>query len=235
MVTKYWQSERVAASVAAPSAPTQSPSSSTTHAKAAPNANAAKNPTVILPVQAAREFEDWWTKSLRDGVIEGSAESSSPLSTTTAKLIAPQIANASAADKVEIIFRPDPSIYDGRFANNGWLQELPKPLTKLTWDNAAIISPNTAQRLALNVEANARGGEHGANDVSVIELSANGRSLRAPVWILPGQPDDVVTLHLGYGRTRAGNRGTSTVDNPVGFNAYQLRSSNALWTTVAEI
>jgi Fe-S-cluster-containing dehydrogenase component len=234
IVRKYWQSERGAASVAAPSAPTRSPTS-TTHTKAAPNANRAANPTVVLPVQAAREFEDWWTKSLRDGVIEGTAGSGSPFNPTASKSIAPQIANASAANTVEVIFRPDPSIYDGRFANNGWLQELPKPLTKLAWDNAAIISPNTAQRLALIVEANARGGEHGANDVSLIEISANGRSIRAPVWILPGQPDDVVTLHLGYGRTRAGSRGTSTADNPVGFNAYQLRTSNALWSAVAEI
>ena len=69
--------------------------------------------------------------------------------------------NPAATDALEFIFRPDPSVYDGRFANNGWLQELPKPLTKLTWDNAAMISPKTAESLGLSQKVGARGGEHG--------------------------------------------------------------------------
>lgn len=110
-----------------------------------------------------------------------------------------------------IIFRPDPSIWDGQFANNAWLQELPKPLTKLTWDNAALISPATAARLGLASEDQA-------------ELKYRGRSVVAPVWIMPGQADDCVTVHLGYGRQRAGRVGTG-----VGFNAYLIRTAQAPW------
>ena len=102
------------------------------------------------------------------------------------------------------IFRPDPTIWDGRFANNGWLQELPKPLTKLTWDNAAQLSPATAERLGLTTGRRGRA-----------RLPAAG-PVRAPVWIHPGQADDTVTVHLGYGRTRAGR-----VGNGAGFNAYR--------------
>src|SRR5205085_10607919 len=107
--------------------------------------------------------------------------------------------------------RPDPSVFDGRFANNGWLQELPKPLTKLTWDNAALVAPATAERLGLASE-------------DVVELRYRGRTVRAPVWILPGHPAESVTVHLGYGRTRAGR-----VDNGAGFDAYALRTSDAAW------
>ncbi|HWS53114.1 MAG TPA: 4Fe-4S dicluster domain-containing protein, partial [Pyrinomonadaceae bacterium] len=146
----------------------------------------------------------------------------------------------------EIVFRTDPTVYDGRFANNGWLQELPKPLTKLTWDNAAIISPATAARLGVGEEPDgavadegdpprvnrytAKGGEATAD---VLRLRFKGREVDAPAWILPGQPDDVVTVHLGYGRWRAGHiagrEGTFEQPTGPGFNAYKLRTSDALW------
>ncbi|HEV2764258.1 MAG TPA: 4Fe-4S dicluster domain-containing protein, partial [Pyrinomonadaceae bacterium] len=128
-------------------------------------------------------------------------------------------------------------VYDGRFANNAWLQELPKPLTKLTWDNAAIVSPSTAARVGLgrpgkgpDVEDLNNAGSRGTefhNDV--VELRFRGRTVRAPVFVMPGQPDNVVTVHLGYGRTLAGSTGSSTEDNPRGFDAYQLRTSDAFW------
>ena len=86
--------------------------------------------------------------------------------------------------------RPDPSIGDGSFANNGWLQELPKPLTKLTWDNAALVSPASARKL-------------GVNNGDVVKLSGHGQAVEAPIWITPGHADDSLTLHLGYGRQRA--------------------------------
>src|SRR5207247_918859 len=114
-------------------------------------------------------------------------------------------------NSLEISFQPDPTLFDGRFANNGWLQELPKPLTSLTWDNAALVSPATAERFGLTNE-------------QVIELRSRGRTARAPVWIVPGQADDAVTLHLGHGRTRAGRVGTG-----VGFDAYGLRTADAPW------
>ena len=112
---------------------------------------------------------------------------------------------------LDLVFRPDPAVWDGRFANNGWLQELPKPLTKLTWDNAALISPAAAERL-------------GVQSGDVVELTFAGRRLNAPVWILPGQADGTVTLHLGYGRTQAGRVGTG-----IGVNAYLLRTAAAPW------
>ena len=114
---------------------------------------------------------------------------------------------------LEIVFRPDPTVYDGRFANNGWLQELPKPLTKLTWDNAALISPATAERLGR--------GERGRRRAAVSR--AHGARRRS--GSLPGHADDCVTVHLGYGRDarRAGSR------TDVGFNAYALRTTAAPW------
>jgi molybdopterin-containing oxidoreductase family iron-sulfur binding subunit len=112
---------------------------------------------------------------------------------------------------LEVVFRPDPTLWDGRFANNAWLQELPKPLTKITWDNAALVSPATAERL-------------GVTNEDVVELRFGGQARRAPVWIMPGQAENSITVHLGYGRTRAGRVGTGA-----GFNAYILRTSYAPW------
>ena len=169
--------------------------------------------------------EQGWNKALRDGVIENTA--STAVAATAGQLqSAPAVTTASTGN-VEVVFQPDPSIYDGRFANNGWLQELPKPLTKLTWDNAAIVSPATANQLGVSSEPAFRGGEHGTNVASVVEIKVGDRSISAPVWVLPGQTDGVVTLHVGYGRTRAVNTG--------GFNAYELRRSDGLWSTSAQM
>jgi MoCo/4Fe-4S cofactor protein with predicted Tat translocation signal len=122
---------------------------------------------------------------------------------------------AQAAGGLELIFRPDPTVWDGRFANNGWLQELPKPLTKLTWDTAAWISPRLAEERNLD-----RG--------DVIELRYRGVTARMPVFIVPGQADQSVTVFLGYGRRMAGRVGTATGDARQ-FNAYLLRTSDAPW------
>lgn len=112
---------------------------------------------------------------------------------------------------LEITFPPDPTVWDGRLANSGWLQELPKPLTKLTWDNAALVSPKTAERLGLS-------------NHDVVELSLAGRTLRAPVWILPGQPNDSIALSLGYGRTQCGRIGKG-----IGVNTSVLRPARHEW------
>src|SRR5262249_22254599 len=139
-------------------------------------------------------------------------------------------AEAAPAGGLEILFRPDPTLFDGRFANNGWLQELPKPISRLTWDNAACLSPVTAERLGLGPlsqgtsggKPGTNGGEHGQAIVDVIELTYRGRTVKAPAWIMPGHADDSITVHLGHGRTRAGRVGTGT-----GFNAYKLWDSKA--------
>ena len=102
---------------------------------------------------------------------------------------------------LELVFKPDPTVWDGRFANNGWLQEIPKPISKLTWDNAALVSPKLAHRLDLHNQ-------------DVVELTFKGRSVHAPVWITPGQAENSVTLHLGYGRTAAGRVGNGQGSTP---------------------
>ena len=124
----------------------------------------------------------------------------------------------------ELVFRTDPTIYDGRFANNGWLQELPKPLSKLTWDNAALVSPNTAKQLGLEKTIGKKGGDI---YVDTIKITHQGRTFSDPVptWITPGQPDGVITIHLGYGRKRAGR-----VGNEHGFNAYEIRTADSPWS-----
>src|SRR6185369_10912775 len=134
-----------------------------------------------------------------------------------------------AAGTFELVFRTDPSIYDGRFANNGWLQELPKPLTKVTWDNVAIVSPDTAQRIA--GESSNRGAVKGREHyVPLVDItSAHGGTVRAPLWIMPGQPEGVVTVHLGYGRPGPGSYSGNTGDL-VGFDAYSIRTSFEPWS-----
>ncbi|MBZ5618771.1 MAG: TAT-variant-translocated molybdopterin oxidoreductase [Acidobacteriia bacterium] len=156
------------------------------------------------------DFEPWWRRAVHDGVAPNTAL---PSKTTTihGAALAERAQKRLLEGKLEVIFRPDPTIYDGRFANNGWLQELPKPITKLTWDNAAILSPGTAHQL-------------GVNTGDLLQLTYGGRSLRAPAFIQPGHVEGAITLHLGYGRTRAGRAGTG-----VGFNPYGLRTSKALW------
>jgi MoCo/4Fe-4S cofactor protein with predicted Tat translocation signal len=151
------------------------------------------------------DFDDFWMTSLHDGIMAGSAfpEKTPPV----AKV--PQPGPASAG--LEVVFRPDPAVGDGAMSNNAWLQEMPKPQNKMTWDNAIWISPASAQH-------------YGVTTGDVIEIELDGRKVDGPVWIAPGHADESLTVHFGYGRTRAGN-----VANGVGFNAYAIRTSNALW------
>jgi MoCo/4Fe-4S cofactor protein with predicted Tat translocation signal len=175
-------------------------------------------------------FVAFWRKSLHDGVV---ANTALPAKTVTPRPDwATQLTNPqppASNPQLEIVFRADPTVFDGRFANNGWLQELPKPLSKLTWDNAAIVSPATAARLGLGKDANGlatnRIGNIGGDILGdQVELEYQGRKVIAPVYVLPGQPDDSVTVHLGYGRTKVGR-----VGNDAGFNAYAIRTSDAPW------
>ena len=165
------------------------------------------------------DFESWWRRAVHDGVVAGSALPTKTPAINGAALATPPH-KYRLEGKLEIVFRPDPTIYDGRFANLGWLQELPKPITKITWDNAAIMSPATANQLGVLKETlNA-----GYDGVPMVELTYQGRTLRAPVWAQPGCADGSVTVHLGYGRTKAGRAGTGA-----GFNPYGLRTAKALW------
>jgi molybdopterin-containing oxidoreductase family iron-sulfur binding subunit len=154
-------------------------------------------------------------KALHDGVI---ANSAMPASAASATLPTTQQPN-NPTTGLELEIKSDPTIYDGRFANNGWLQELPKPQSKITWDNVLIVSPKTAdaQRIAP--------GDDLVNErtTRLAELTYRGRKMTLPVWVMPGQPDDVLTIFFGYGRKRAGK-----IANGTGFNTYALRDSDAL-------
>src|SRR5204863_1093930 len=138
-----------------------------------------------------------WRKWLHDGFIPNTAlptKTVSAKSDVSSSLSSPN-PQPPTPNTLELVFRPDPSIYDGRFANNGWLQELPKPLTKITWDNVALISPNTAKKLGLSTQNYEQGKKGREAFVDQIELKLSGRAIsRAiPAWIMPGQPDDVIT------------------------------------------
>jgi len=155
------------------------------------------------------DFDSLWRKSLHDGWIEGTALPAKSVAAKAANF-APAATDA-ATNAIELNIRRDPTIYDGQFSNNGWLQELPKPMNKLTWDNAVQIGPKMAERLQIKVE-------------DVVELELNGKKVTGPVWIQAGHPDNSVTVTLGYGRRRAGRVGTAQ-----GFDAYALRTSAAPW------
>jgi molybdopterin-containing oxidoreductase family iron-sulfur binding subunit len=157
------------------------------------------------------EFEALWVTALHEGVIPDSKPPDKALTLTAgwAGEAATALSSARAAAGVELVFQPDASVYDGRLANNAWLQELPRPTTSLTWGNAALLAPETAERLGLE-----------AGDV--VELRHGGRALSVPALPVPGQAPETVTLHLGYGRTNAGRVGSE-----VGANAYELRTADA--------
>ncbi len=151
-----------------------------------------------------------WRKALHDGWVEGTAFTPRAGGPAAAATGGSASAFTPAADTFEISFRPDTSLFDGRFANVGWLQELPKQITNLSWDNAALMSLDSMEKLKLD-------------ENQIIEIESNGRKIQAPVLLAYGHPDGVITLHLGFGRQAAAGR----VAAGVGFDAYPLRTSAA--------
>jgi MoCo/4Fe-4S cofactor protein with predicted Tat translocation signal len=167
------------------------------------------------------DFEKFWRRTVHDGVMANTALPTRTI--TPAGPIAVFSQAPPAVSGIEIAFRPDPTVLDGRFNNNGWLQELPKPLTHLTWDNAVLVSPATMARIGGTARPDFTGGERGQIHGSVVEVRYRGRTIRGAMFPVPGHPDDVATLHLGYGRTRTGHVGADR-----GFNAGALRTSDGL-------
>jgi molybdopterin-containing oxidoreductase family iron-sulfur binding subunit len=153
------------------------------------------------------DFEAFWRRALHDGVLPGTARAPRRVR-LRGDWDAPPPPPGDPGG-LEIVFRPDPHLLDGRFANNAWLQELPRPITKLTWDNAVLLAPATAARLGV------------ANE-DVVEVRLGERRIEGPVWIVPGHAPDAVTLPLGYGRRRGG-----AVARGAGFDAYPLRTAGA--------
>ena len=215
IVKTYWQTHR--------SSLGQTQTTGTPQQTPAP----AATPAPVASPSPSQDFETWWRQAVHDGFVPDSAfpVKTVALSSGWANQQAAAPAQQTSSGNFELVFRTDPSIYDGRFANNGWLQELPKPLTKITWDNVAIISPNSAQQLVGTMynRGAVKGREH---YVPVVDLvGPQGQTVAAPLWIMPGQPDGVITVHLGFGRRLAGSLGN------VGFDAYQVRTSVAPWYT----
>ncbi len=156
------------------------------------------------------DFELGWRKALHAGWIEDTKYAASSAATAATAIKVP---TPSSKDAFELIFRPDPNIYDGRYSNVGWLQELPKPVTNLAWDNAALVSGATLTKL-------------GVDEGDILEITVGGRKVKTPVLVAPGHPDNSATLHLGYGREAAGRVGSGA-----GFNAYLVRTSDAPFYT----
>jgi MoCo/4Fe-4S cofactor protein with predicted Tat translocation signal len=162
-------------------------------------------------------FDDAWHRIVHDGVVPGTAAGAKALKVKTGFAgEAPKPVRVGPGE-LEIAVAPDYSVWDGRFANNGWLQEAPRPVTKLTWDNALLMAQQTATYRRLN-------------SGFLVEADVQGRRIRVPVLVVPGHPEDCATLHLGYGRTQAGRTGTG-----VGGSACALRLSAQPWSFVAAV
>ncbi len=160
-------------------------------------------------------FTDFWRHALHDGYLPGTSMmgvGGAPTPAAAAAVTAP------AASGMEIVFAADPTILDGRYANNAWLQELPKPLSKVTWDNVAYIGVATAEKLGIAIN------RPGNQDNDLLEITYHGRTAQLPVWVMPGTADDVVVVHFGYGRRKAGRVGTN-----VGHDVFGLRGTEAPW------
>jgi MoCo/4Fe-4S cofactor protein with predicted Tat translocation signal len=155
------------------------------------------------------DFESWWRKAVHDGFVAGTAFSPRSVSLRIRDFSA--IPAPPVAQGLELVFRQDPTLFDGRFAPNAWLQECPKPHSKLMWDNPAYISPATAKRLGIPA----------LQDAALVEIQHRGGKSVVPVWVQAGQPDDVALLLLGSGRERAGETGTAK-----GVDIYPLRFSD---------
>ena len=190
--------------------------------------------TTWQPVLEADSFESAWRRVLHDGYLADTEfDSITPEAATFAGTI------PASPGGLELVLRLDPTVLDGSFANNAWCQELPDPITKIVWDNVAVMSPATAQEL--DVASTYRKGRYYAD---VVTLSANGQSISLPVWVLPGHPDHSITVNLGYGRSIATTRphrntpfwdtddktdvyAKGTLATGVGANAFLLRDALA--------
>jgi MoCo/4Fe-4S cofactor protein with predicted Tat translocation signal len=248
IVKAYWSAQSsltarpAAAAASATAANTAHGANTTEHGAntAVSNSNTAKPAaaanTAAAAAPASSNVEDAWRRAVHNGVIANSAATPKSVTANTA-FLTQQLPAKPASGELEISILPDPCVYDGRFTNNGWLQELPNPLNKVTWDNVALISPRTARRLKINTgndEDEFSGGARGTSFINtrgsnmnsdLVTLTYQGGKIDKPVpmWISPGQPDDVITVFMGYGRTRAGRIGTG-----LGYNAFDVRRSDAM-------
>ena len=157
--------------------------------------------------QIKGNFDTIWKTSLHDGWIAGTTVNA----INGGGNVALPPLQQPVISELEVNFRPDPTIGDGRWANNGWLQELPKPQSKMTWDNTVSISPKDAEKMGVTIG-------------DMLKVTVNGRTTVGPAWILPGHVDNSVTVYFGYGRTNSGKVGTG-----IGYNAYAIQDANTPW------
>ncbi len=164
-------------------------------------------------------FHKQWRRWLHAGVL---ADANAPFKAATAAArglgsLNPSAVAAPSSESMDVVFVAGHNSYDGRFANNAWLQELPDPMTKITWDNAALLSPATAKKL-------------GVEDEDMVKVSANGKEISSVAWIMPGQADDTVVLTLGYGREFNNyleyHKGSYHSSDVTGFDVTPVRNSN---------
>jgi MoCo/4Fe-4S cofactor protein with predicted Tat translocation signal len=167
--------------------------------------------------QVPGDFDAWWLKTLQDGVVAGTTAKPRPMPELTTRASIP----AADAPAHTAIFRPDPTVWTGEFANNAWSQELPKPFTKLTWDNAIGIGIGLAKSLGINSEM--------LKDGDGIRMIINGQTLEGPAILLPGQAENTVLLSLGYGRQRGGGLLIEN-DKPRGYNTNLVRAMAHPWS-----
>jgi MoCo/4Fe-4S cofactor protein with predicted Tat translocation signal len=160
----------------------------------------------------AVDFASWWARSLHDGQLQDTAYAKEAVTLDPAG-VALAVQATPMTEGFEIHLRPCPKMWDGRYGNNSWMQELPDPLTKLTWDNAALLSKKTADRL-------------GVTNGDMVTLAAGNAALQAAAWILPGHADECATVYLGWGRQLPED---CKVAKGTGFNGYGLRTSGGQW------
>jgi len=156
-------------------------------------------------------FEQGWRRTLHDGLLANSSLPAVAVASTASAMAAAVSGLNNGSDELEVVFLPSTQLHDGRFVNNGWLQEMPHPITKLTWDNCAMIAPATAKQM-------------GVKSGDVVQLTTGGRSVEIPVWVVPGQADNCLAIELGYGREKFGR-----VAEGAGFDAYPLRTTEGFW------
>ena len=159
-------------------------------------------------------FEAGWRRALHHGVLRAGRATAAPAlnpASIAKALSAVKPAKAPSASNLEVTYIPDPALYDGRYANNLWSLEVPSPMTKIVWDNAALVSQATRDALGL------KNGQ-------MVKLSRGEQAIEIAVWAVPGHADWSVTLPLGWGRTSAGRYG-----NGAGFDVQKLRASDAFF------
>ncbi len=172
------------------------------------------------------DFEDGWEQILHDGIDPNSGFDSVSVSLTgnLSEAISDD-QSGSSIDGLEIVIKPDNKLFDGRYANNGWLQELPESMTKVTWDNVALMSPATAVSLGIDPERS-----FSSDEVPMIRITANDTTIEIAAWVQPGHADDSITLTVGYGRENLGR-----VADGVGVDTYPLRTSSNMFFQAAEV